>query len=119
MPLLVVCSRPVERKYMSDKNMTATAFDYWDLSIGAATLAWNTHTVVTLRTLGAFGLWPVRASESTDMWTEKPPVFADSAIAAFRSAGRGERPDQVAKAAMAPLLAKTGANAKRLSRGSK
>ena len=87
--------------------------------MGAATLAWNSHTVITLRTLGAFGLWPVKASETTDMWTEKPPVFADAAMAAFKAASLGGRPDQIAKAAMAPLLAKTGANAKRLSSGSK
>lgn len=104
-----------ERNQMSDKNAHAMPSDYWDLTIGAAMLAWNAQTVITLRTLGTFGLWPVKSTESSLMWTEKPPVFADSAMAAFTAASTGMRPDQIAKAAMAPLLKKTEANVKRLS----
>lgn len=75
--------------------------------------------VVSMRSLGMMGLWPVRPDEAMRMFLEKPPAFSDAALAAASAAWRGKRPDQIAVATMAPLTRKARANRRRLSQAKK
>lgn len=90
--------------------------DLWRTQMTFLTLAAEAQTVITLRTLGMFGLWNVSADENTRMVSEKTEAFAQSARAAAGAMARGARPDQVAMAGMKPLQRKTRPNAARLTK---
>jgi len=93
-----------------------TPMDTYKLGLEMMHLAAETQTVMTMRLLGMSGLWNVKPSENTRMVAEKPEAFAQSATAAMTSAMKGERPDQVMAAAVAPLRKKTKSNAARLAK---
>ncbi len=95
---------------------TPTPVDLVRLSATWWHLMAETQSIVTMRMLGMAGLWSVADSEDSRMVNEKAPAFASSLIAASTAAMRGQRPDQIATAAIKPLRAKTRANAKRLAR---
>ena len=71
--------------------------------------------VMTLRTAGMMGLLPHGKSENRLMVSEKTDAVRESFGAAFRSAARGGRPDQILAAALRPYGRRTRANAKRLA----
>jgi len=71
--------------------------------------------VMTLRTAGMMGLLPHGKNENTLMFTEKNDAVRESFGAAFRSAARGARADQILAAALKPYGRRTRANAKRLA----
>lgn len=71
--------------------------------------------VMTLRTAGMMGLLPQGRNETALMFTEKGDAVRESFGAAFRSAARGARADQVLAAALRPYGRRTRANAKRLA----
>ena len=87
----------------------------WDNCRDLVELSFEANTVIGLRMMGLAGLWPVAPSEISRMITEKQFAFARSATAAGMSAISGNLPDQVLKAAIAPVRASTTANVKRLS----
>ena len=85
-------------------------------SVRAAQMLFEAHTVVTLRGLGAFGLWPMAASETRRMWMEKPGAFVESAGRAATAIVELKRPDQIVDAALVPIGRTTSANSRRLTR---
>lgn len=91
--------------------------DLFALQMKFVTLAFDAHSVVALRVLGAAGLWPVSPRENGRMVSEKSVAFAKSAEAASAALFAGQRPDQVLDAAVGPYGRKARANARRLSRG--
>lgn len=88
----------------------------WNLSLDVSLLGWHTQTVMTLRTLGMFGVWPVSDDENERMWTEKPAAFTDAYWSAVSAMARHASPDEVMRAAMKPVAKVASANAKRLTR---
>ncbi|MBB1490463.1 antibiotic ABC transporter [Paracoccus sp. MC1854] len=70
--------------------------------------------VMTLRTAGMLGLLPHGKNENTLMVSEKTDAVRESFGAAFRSAARGARADQILAAALKPYGRRTRANARRL-----
>ena len=89
---------------------------WWGLGIRTSQMLAQAQSVITLRTLGAFGLWPVGASEARRMWLEKPGAFIESAGRATTAMVELKRPDQIVDAAIIPFEQKTRSNSRRLSR---
>lgn len=89
-------------------------FDMMQLGWSAARLMAETQMVMTLRLWGMAGLWPVAASETNRMVSEKAPAFAEAQMAMAQAAMRGKRPDEIMAAGLRPLRRKTGANSRRL-----
>lgn len=89
---------------------------WWGLGLRTTQMLAEAQSVITLRTLGAFGLWPMAASEARRMWMEKPGAFIESAGRATTAMVELKRPDQIMDAAIIPFEAKTRSNSKRLSR---
>lgn len=75
--------------------------------------------VITMRTAGLLGMVPHRPSENLRMVTEKSDAYRESLLAAFRSAAKGRRADQILSAALRPYGQRTRANARRLSSSGK
>lgn len=96
-----------EGRFLFDVTLTAAQF---------IAMAAEAHMIITYRTLGILGLWPVNAGENTHMILEKPAAMAQSAEAWLRSGLQGERPDQMLSAALSPVRARTKDNAERLAR---
>lgn len=83
-------------------------------------LAWETQMVMAMRMMGMAGLWSVLPSEDRRMVSEKPPAFAEAAMAAGAATLSGKRPDQALDIWTRSLRRKTGGNMRRLaSRGPK
>ena len=74
------------------------------------------NAVIAMRLLGMVGLWSVTPAENDRMVSEKLEAFNRSAIAANHAAMSGQRPDQIAAAALKPVRQKTRANSKRLAK---
>lgn len=94
----------------------ATPLDFWMLGIRSAQVIAEAQMVIGLRLLGLNGLWPVSASETSRMVSEKAPAFIRSGGSAMTAAMKGRRPDQIVEAALKPIGLKTRSNARRLSR---
>ena len=90
--------------------------DLWRTQMTFLSLAAEAQTVITLRTLGMFGLWNTAPDENSRMVNEKTQAFTQSSAAAARAIARGARPDQIALAAMQPLQRKTRPNVSRLTK---
>ena len=82
-----------------------------------AHMALEAQMVIALRTAGMMGILRQDACEPSRMVTEKADACRESMSAAFRSAARGARADQILAAALKPYGRRTRANAKRLGRG--
>lgn len=80
-----------------------------------AEIAWESQTVIALRTAGMLGLVHQDANEPQRMVMEKADAAGEAMAAALRAASRGARADQVMKAALRPYRRRTKANAKRLT----
>ncbi|TCS66305.1 antifreeze protein [Primorskyibacter sedentarius] len=74
------------------------------------------NAVITMRMLGMAGLWSVTPGENNRMVSEKIEALNRSVTAANRAAMTGQRPDQIAAAALKPMRQKTRANSKRLAK---
>ena len=83
---------------------------WWGLGMRTAQMLAEANTVIAMRSLGAFGFWPVAASETRRMWSEKPGAFAESAGRAATAMVQMKRPDQI-------IGRKTRSNSRRLSKG--
>lgn len=83
--------------------------DMWRIGMEA-------QAVIALRTAGMMGLWATKPQEMTRMVQEKPTAMFDAWLAASRAAMSGAAPAAVMIAAMKPIGAKTGANARRLGK---
>lgn len=79
-------------------------------------LGLEAQSVVTMRMLGAAGVWNVHPGENARMITEKQQAFTEAAFAAGRAALGGHAPEAVVKAALRPLRLKTRSNIRRLSK---
>lgn len=88
--------------------MVATAFSLFGISVAA-------NLVIAERTAGMMGLREHDPGENARMVSEKVETFFDSAIAVWLTASRGESPERVMFAALAPVSAKVRDNAHRLS----
>lgn len=95
----------------------ATPAQIWKAWSDLGALAMEAQMVVTLRTLGMAGAWPVGKSENSRMLSEKPPAFVRAAQAATVKALAGSRPDQILSAAATTLTKTARANRKRLVSG--
>ena len=93
-----------------------TAIALWRTNLAALTLAAEAQTVIALRTFGMIGLWNTGKSENRRMVDEKTEAFSHAAQAAAMAIARGQRPDQIALAAMKPLRRKTRPNVARLTK---
>ncbi|MCA8882381.1 MAG: antifreeze protein [Rhodobacteraceae bacterium] len=78
-------------------------------------MATEAHMVIAYRVLGFMGLWPLPIGENAQMILEKPAAIAQSLEAMVRAGFRGERPDRVLLAALAPVRERTRDNAARLA----
>lgn len=81
-----------------------------------AALMSETQLVMTMRTLGAVGLWPMPKGETLRMFQEKPPAFAEGMVAASNAAIRGKTPGAVVDAWAKPLTRTARSNRRRLSK---
>lgn len=79
-------------------------------------LTMDTHAVIWMRTMGMMGLWNVTDEEDARMVNEKPKAFMEAGMRASKAALSGAAPDRVAKAGLAPLARKAGANRRRLEK---
>jgi glucose dehydrogenase len=94
---------------MTGLDLWRAGFDFWRLAFAA-------QSVMAMRMLGMAGAWNVAPSETRRMAAEKPPAFLAAGMAAASAAMQGDRPDQIARAAMRPLRRRTVSNANRLAR---
>ncbi len=94
----------------------ASSLDLYRTGMTFVSLMAQTQMVMTYRMMGMAGVWKVAGSENRRMVDEKGPAFAESMIAGARALMTGQRPDQVAMAAMQPLHSKTSSNSRRLAR---
>lgn len=94
----------------------ASPFDLWALWMQGAIVVAEAQAVIAMRVWGMAGLWSVTPYEATRTWTEKPGAFVQSAGRATEAMLAGKRPDQVAKAALAPVRRKTRSNVRRLAK---
>lgn len=78
-------------------------------------IAWDSQTVIALRTAGFMGLVKQDSAESQRMVLEKADAAGESMTAALRAAARGQPADKIMAAALRPYRRRTSANAKRLS----
>ena len=97
-------------------NKHPSPIELWQMSLQLWHLTVETQMVVGMRVMGMAGVWSVTPYENRRMVGEKIPAFSNAAIAAGRSAMRGERPDQILSAAIRPIRGQTYANSRRLSR---
>ena len=79
-------------------------------------MAIEAQFIMTLRTAGMMGVLPHGKNENLLMVTEKHDAVRESLGAAFRSAARGARADEVLAAALKPYGRRTRANARRLAK---
>lgn len=86
------------------------------LALRAQTMMAEAQTVMTLRMMGMFGLWPMGAGEPGRMVTEKIEALQEAQLALFRAAMKGADPTAMAEAALRPVRRRTRANAERLTR---
>ena len=93
---------------------TPTPVDLMRVSMAYFRMMTEAQTVIGLRLLGMAGLWSVTPAETGRMMSEKGPAMARSMMAAGAAAMAGQRPDQIALAAVRPLGARTRANSRRL-----
>lgn len=97
-------------------NTMATPAELVRTSMTFWTLMAETQAVMAYRVMGMAGIWAVTGTENRRMVDEKGPAFAEAMVAGSRAAMSGQRPDQVALAAMLPLQKRTASNNRRLAR---
>ena len=95
--------------------MMMNPFSLWQAGLELAQLTMESQAVITMRLMGAAGLWDVTSSENSRMVSEKQEAFHSSAVAVGTAVLQGRSPDDILKAAIKPLRATTRANAKRLA----
>ena len=93
-----------------------TPMDLMNTSFQFVTLMVETQTVMAYRMLGMAGVWSVTPHEKKRMVDEKGPAFMEAMLAGTMTAARGQSPDKVMRATMAPLSRKTASNRKRLAK---
>ena len=86
-------------------------FAWWTMGVRATQLMVTAQSLIALRAFGAFGLWPMAASEARRIWMEKPGAFAESAGQAATAMMDLRSPDVIVGAAILPF--EQGAGAKR------
>ncbi len=93
-----------------------TPIDLMNTSMQFVTLMAETQTVMAYRMMGMAGLWSVTPHEKKRMVEEKGPAFMEAVLAGTMTAARGQSPDRVMRATMAPLSRKTASNRRRLAK---
>ncbi|MBD9525478.1 MULTISPECIES: antibiotic ABC transporter [Paracoccus] len=81
-----------------------------------ARIGWESQMVIAMRMAGMMGMVPQDAAEPTRMVAEKADAASEAMFAALKSAGRGDRADQVMAAALRPYRRRTKANVRRLTK---
>ncbi|APX89979.1 hypothetical protein BV394_09830 [Brevirhabdus pacifica] len=100
----------MRRTHSTPVDLIRTGFQLQQLAIEA-------QLVIAWRLMGMAGMIPAAAGENQRMLSEKPEAFAEAAFAAGSALMRGRRADQVLAVWIRPLRKRTGANARRLTRG--
>ncbi|WP_439123189.1 antifreeze protein [Marivita sp.] len=93
-----------------------TPMDYWVTGMQAGWVLAEAQSVITMRMMGAMGLWSVPKSENKRMLNEKVFAFVKGTTDASRAALAGESPDVIAALAIKPIRQKTRANHRRLTK---
>jgi hypothetical protein len=94
----------------------ASASAVMDLNFALWRMGFEAQSVIAMRTMGAAGFWNNSGHENELMIREKQVAFAKGTAGAARALMRGESPASILLEAVKPVKAKTGANARRLSR---
>ncbi|SON55465.1 hypothetical protein HDIA_1924 [Hartmannibacter diazotrophicus] len=89
---------------------------YWQSNLDVARLAFESQMVIGLRLASFAGMWQMPAGEARRMISEKPPAFAQAAMAAGSAAITGASPERVVGAAVKSLRTHTSSNLRRLAR---
>lgn len=87
----------------------------FSLTLQAARIGVEAHTVIALRLAGMAGLWGTPNSEVVRMIAEKPQATAEAVEAATRAVLRGEGADKALQAGMSEIGRYTSSNLARLS----
>jgi hypothetical protein len=86
------------------------------LSMQTGMMLGQANMVIAMRMMGMAGAWNVTPAENKRMVDEKTAAAVESGAAMTRAALAGKGPVAVAKAGLAPIARRTGANAKRLAK---
>jgi hypothetical protein len=90
--------------------------DLMALSIKTGMMLGQANMVIAMRMMGIAGAWNVSPAENRRMVHEKRAVAVESGAAMTRAVMTGKGPVALAKAGLAPIARRTGANAKRLAK---
>jgi hypothetical protein len=90
-----------------DGNETWTGLErsagtFW-VAVALAQLAYDAHTVMTMRMLGMGGAWRLADNERDRMVREKAPALTEAMLGAFFLGLSGRQPEQIAAAYMQPF----------------
>ncbi len=91
-------------------------FEILRASMAGLQMAAEAQAVIAYRIFGMAGIWSVTPSENSRMVSEKGPALMAANLAAWNAAMRGQRPDQVYSAWLAPIGRETRSNALRLGK---
>jgi len=96
--------------------MTQSApFDMARAGFEMAKLGVEASAVVWMRMMGMGGTWNTPFDESYRMWREKPSAFTEAMGRGVEAALRGQAPDRVISATIAPLSRDASENRARLT----
>ena len=87
-----------------------------DLNFALWRMGFEAPSVIAMRAMGAAGFWNNSERENQLMLREKQVALAKGTAGAARALMRGESPAAIMLEAVKPMQAKTGSNARRLSR---
>lgn len=90
-------------------------FDMARAGFEMAKLGVEANAVVWMRVMGMGGAWNTPFDESYRMWREKPAAFTEAVGRGMEAAMRGQAPDRVMSAAIAPLSRDATENRARLT----
>ena len=93
-----------------------TPIDLMNTSLQFVTLMAETQVVMAYRMMGMAGIWSVTPHEKKRTVEAKGPAFMEAMLAGTMTAARGQSPDRVMRATMAPLSRKTASNRRRLAK---
>lgn len=87
-----------------------------DLNFALWRMGFEAQSVIAMRSMGAAGFWNDSEHENQLMVREKQVAFAKGAANATRALMRGANPAAIMLEAVKPMKAKTGSNARRLTK---
>lgn len=101
---------------LAQNTAPASSGSLVDLQLALWRMGLDAPSVIAMRTMGAAGFWNHSSSEARLMIREKQVAFAKATAGATRALLRGETPAAIMLEAVKPMQAKTGSNARRLTK---